>query len=289
MSTALVLGGGGPVGIAWEVGLLAGLAEAGVDLTTADQIVGTSAGSVVGARLALGEPLTGLLDAGAAQIDEAGGTEAATVDPEAMMAIGMAMFEAWTGTRPADEVVRQLGDLSASAQTIDEQVFVDLLSGTQVGDAWPDHDYRCTAADIETGEFVVWSSDSGVPLNRAVASSCAVPGVYPPITIDGRRYMDGGVHSGTNAHLVAEADVVVIISVISGLIPPMAELLGKDLNEEVEALRAGGSTVEVVELDQPTVELVAGNLMAFHNSQAVGASGMAQAAAEAERLGAVWR
>ena len=55
--TALVLGGGGITGIAWEIGVLAGLAEAGVDLTGADLVVGTSAGSVVGAQITSGAPL----------------------------------------------------------------------------------------------------------------------------------------------------------------------------------------------------------------------------------------
>jgi NTE family protein len=288
MTRALVLGGGGPVGIAWEIGLLAGLAEAGVDLTVADQIVGTSAGSIVGARLALGESPAEAAAASTTQLGDAGTTDAAVVDPDALATIGMAMFEAWTGARPAAEAVQQLGRIAAEAATIDEQRFVDLISAGQLDGAWPDRDYRCTAADIETGEFVVWSKDSGVPLNRAVASSCAVPGIYPPITIDGRRYMDGGVHSGTNAQLVEGAEVVVVISVISGLMPPMAELLGKDLREEAEKLRAGGATVEVVEFDQATAELVAGNLMAFDNGPAIGAAGAAQAAAVAERLAPIW-
>ena len=288
MTRALVLGGGGPVGIAWEIGLLAGLVDEGVDLTTADHIVGTSAGSLVGARLALGESPAEAADVSTQQIGDAGSAGAAAVDADALVTIGMAMFEAWTGTRPADEAVKQLGRLAAEADTIAEDDFVDLLSAGHLDGDWPDRDYRCTAADIETGEFTVWSRDSGVSLARAVASSCAVPGIYPPITIDGRRYMDGGVHSGTNAQLVAGADVVVVISVISGLMPPMAELLGKDLREEVEELRSGGATVEVVEFDQATAELVGGNLMAFDNGAAVGAAGMAQSAAVAERLRPIW-
>ncbi|HYF45557.1 MAG TPA: patatin-like phospholipase family protein [Acidimicrobiales bacterium] len=288
MTRALVLGGGGPVGVAWEVGLLAGLVEVGVDLTDADQIVGTSAGSIVGARIALGEAPADSLEQGAAQIGDAAGTDASVVDAEALLAIGMAMFESWTGTRSSQEVIAQLGRMSAEATTVDEDSFVELVSAGTLGDEWPDRDYRCTAIDIETGEFVAWSAASGVPLDRAVASSCAVPGIFPPVTIDGRRYMDGGVQSGTNAQLVAGADTVVIVSVISGLVPPMAELLRTTLDEEVDALRAGGAAVEVIEFDQPTVELVAGNLMAFDNSHAVGAAGMAQAAAEAERIGAVW-
>ena len=66
------------------------------------------------------------------------------------------------------------------------------------GDAWPPGLAVATVA-IDDGEFVIWSERSGVPLSRAVAASCAGPGVFPPVEIDGRRYIDGGMRSPTNA------------------------------------------------------------------------------------------
>jgi NTE family protein len=288
MTNALVLGGGGPVGVTWETALLAGLAESGVDLTTADQIVGTSAGSIVGARIALGESPADLLLTGNTAVDGAAGTDASNIDPEVFMAMGIAMWEALSGSKPMTEAIGQLGRMSAEATTIPEEQFVDLIASGVLADAWPDRDYRCTAVDIETGEFTVWSAASGAPLCRAVASSCSVPAIFPPITIDGRRYMDGGVVSGTNATLVEGAEKVVIISVMSRAMPVVGDLLRKGLDEEIAKLEASGAAVEMIEFDDATVEVVAGNLMAFDNTEAVAAVGLAQGRVEAERIGALW-
>src|SRR5215217_8191099 len=126
MTKALVLGGGGPVGVAWEVGLLAGLADAGVDLADADRIIGTSAGSIVGARLALGEAPAETLETGSARIGETSGTQAGEVDAEVLTTMGMALFESWTGSRSSEDVIAQLGRMSAVATTIPEDDFLRL-------------------------------------------------------------------------------------------------------------------------------------------------------------------
>lgn len=287
MTTALVLGGGGPVGVAWEAGLLAGLAEAGVDLSDADRIVGTSAGSVVGARLALGLTPAELLDA-TTEIS-AGPSATPPVDGEALLALGMAMFEALTGGRAHEEIARDVGSLALGAETMAEDDFVGLV-GADLGSAWPERDYRCTAFDTATGAFRAWGAADGVALDRAVASSCSVPGIFPPITIGGVRYMDGGVLSGTNAGLVTGSDRVVIVSVMSRAMPAAEAFLRQPLDREAEALRAGGAAVEVVELDDDAVAAAGGNLMDFSPATvaAVGAAGRAQGRREADRVGAVW-
>jgi NTE family protein len=180
-----------------------------------------------------------------------------------------------------------VAELSRSAATISEEAFIALVGDRSLGEEWPDRDYRCTAFDIDSAEFTVWSKDSGVPLSRAVASSCSVPGIFPPITIGDRRYMDGGLLSGTNAHLVSGADTVVIVSVMSRILPDMG-VLKEGFDREVEELRAGGSTVEVIEFDDATIEVVAMDLMSSANSAAVAAIAVEQGKAEAERIGAVW-
>jgi NTE family protein len=290
MSKALVLGGGGPVGVAWEAGLVAGLAEAGVDLSDADRIVGTSAGSIVGARLALGASPAELLAATRPVAPPTSGPAVPVVDGEALMAVGVAMFEALTGGRAHDEIIGDLGRLAAKAETIPEDDFVATV-GSDLGTPWPDRDYACTAFDVDSGAFTVWDAGSGVPLDRAVASSCAVPGILPPITIDGRRYMDGGVISGTNAGLTEGHDVVVIVSCITRVVLGAEAYLRAPLDAEVAALRDGGSVVEVVEFDDATIAATGGNLMDFsaETVQAVGATGLAQGRSEAGRIGAVWR
>ena len=287
MSKALVLGGGGPVGVAWEAGLLAGLAEAGVDLSGADRIVGTSAGSIVGARLARGDAPADLFTASAAVSTPEGGAPA--VDAEALMAIGSAIFEGITGARPHEEIVRELGQKALAADTISEERFADVV-GPSLGPDWPDGDFACTAYDVDSGDFVAWDAASGAPFDRAVTSSCAVPGIFPPITIGGRRYMDGGVISGTNAGLVEGHDQVVIVSVISRVVPGAEEFLRGPLDLEINALRAAGAEVELIEFDDASQAAAGGNLMAFTPDVVgvVGAAGVDQGRAEAERIGALW-
>ena len=97
----------------------------------------------------------------------------------------------------------------------------------------------CTAVDAETGEFVTWSKDSGVPLVRAIASSCCVPGIFPPITINGRRYIDGGMKSATNAELAAGHDRVLVVSVTGGMERARRLPRAGRAREEAHGRRAG--------------------------------------------------
>ena len=183
--TALVLGGGGITGIAWEIGVLAGLAEAGVDLSGADLVVGTSAGSVVGAQLTSGADLEALF---ARQLEPPTGERAARMTRAALARYGWAVLRS-----RGDDVVfrRRVGALALAAEqaglTPTEQERLDVIGSRLVSRAWPDRDLRITTVDAQTGEFRVLDRTSGVPLLQAVAASCAVPGVYPPVTIDGRR------------------------------------------------------------------------------------------------------
>ena len=105
-----------------------------------------------------------------------------------------------------------IGKFALEAETIPEEQFVENFRHLD-GEGWPRR-YVCTAVDAETGAFIVWDGGNQAELPRAVASSCAVPGVFPPITIDGRRYIDGGMRSGTNADLAEGNDRVLIVSLM---------------------------------------------------------------------------
>src|SRR5580765_245790 len=159
MSNALVLGGGGPVGVAWEAGVLAGLAESGVDLSTPDRIVGTSAGSLVGARLALTKDAGGLVDA-TARVARGNDAPPPPVDLESLMAVGQLMQKAIEGGDHTT-IAREAGRVALAAETIDEEAFI-ALTGGRLGEAWPDADYVCTAWEAETGTFRAWDRDAGV-------------------------------------------------------------------------------------------------------------------------------
>jgi NTE family protein len=211
MTRGLVLGGGGPVGIGWESGLAVGLAGGGVDLAQADAIYGTSAGSFVGAQLALGFDIA---KTAALLIETSAAAVAASTGPSitaGLQALTDVVTAAVNAGTPAEEVRRSLGRLALEAEVVSESEFLGLFD-VFTGCPWPDS-FSCTAVDTETAEFVVWRAGSDVDLQRAVASSCAVPLVCPPITIGGRRYIDGGVRSPLNADLARGHARVLVVSV----------------------------------------------------------------------------
>ncbi|MGH6956469.1 MAG: patatin-like phospholipase family protein [Caulobacteraceae bacterium] len=297
MSRALVLGGGGPVGIAWEAGLIAGLAEGGVDLAAADYILGTSAGSFVGSQLAMGKRAGDMAAAILAEAQKPRPAAANGQPAEARPAPNLAglfakMQEAAAGTRDPQEVRREIGQFALSAETTDEASFIRgfgrSLSEAQA-DAWPERGYACTAVDAETGEFVVWNAASKVGLARAVASSCSVPGVFPPITINGRRYIDGGMRSATNADLAKGHDLVVVVALrTAGADPAMAERMRRPLEAEMKTLRDAGARVEPIFPDEASQAVFGANLMDARVRPAAAKAGLAQGRAAAAALKGVW-
>jgi NTE family protein len=191
--------------VGWQTGLLTGLREAGVDLAGAESIVGTSAGALVGALLSSGREVTDALTSLASL--------GHSIDPESLAAGDEAFHSAMrkvsfdTDWRQA---LREIGHAAKEASTPGEDVYLGLF-GTLDGTVWP-AGFRCTAIDTESGELVVWDKESGVPLVHAVASSCAAPMLFPTVTINGNRYMDGGILSHLNATAAAATDVLVVLS-----------------------------------------------------------------------------
>ncbi|MEY9862046.1 NTE family protein [Catenulispora sp. GAS73] len=202
---ALVLGGGGAVGVGWQTGLLTGLREAGVDLTGAEAVTGTSAGALVGALYSSGREVTDALTSLAAlgQI----------IDPDSLAAGDEAFLsarrQASLDTDPR-RALQAIGRAACEANTPAEEAYLGLL-GTLDDAAWP-AGFRCTAIDTDTGDLVVWDRESGVPLLQAVASSCSIPMLFPTVTIKGRRYMDGGLLNHLNATVAPPTDVLVVLS-----------------------------------------------------------------------------
>ncbi len=287
MSKALVLSGGGPVGIAWESGLLAGLAENGVDVSSADYIVGTSAGAFVGAQIAQGTSLAEI-----AAPDLAGqvrGLSVASRMPDLTVLLSK-MMEMVSGKRPAEEVRAEIGEWALSVPTMREEEFLERFApslGYEFDGKWPAKGFACTAVDAADGSFVVWNQDSGIGLARAVASSCAVPGIYPPVTFRGHRYIDGGMRSGTNADLAAGHDVVLVIAVAAAS-RAMPEAFRRRFDAEIQTLRDGGGRVEVVTPSEECSAAMGVNLMDPTQRQAAAITGRNQGLAEAARLMTFW-
>lgn len=244
MRFGLVLGGGGVVGIAWEIGVLAGLQRAGaLPAAGPDVVVGTSAGSVVGSRLALGHDLDALVDEQRAPAPRPAATEgppARTGDLSAVMEIFGALRQAPEVT---PEVTKVVGAKAMAATTPPEDRWIASFEAS-VGTAWPPaRDLRIATLDCESGERRIWSAaDAGdAPLATAVASSCAVPGMFPTVGIAGRRYTDGGVWSVTNADVLVDDHLDAVLLVVPTA-AAAAQQAGRHTAFEVEAelLEAAG-------------------------------------------------
>ena len=209
MKRALVLAGGGVAGIAWELGVLRGLADhdpgLAAQVIAADLIIGTSAGSAVAAQITSGAPLDDLYHA---QLS----AESAEIEVELDMDELLARFAAATaGITSREEIQRNIGALALSTTTVAEPVRRAAVAARLPVPSWPDRAVLLPAVDAETGELRVFTKDSGVALVDAVAASCAVPGIWPPVTIGSHRYIDGGIRSATNADLAVGSDRVLVI------------------------------------------------------------------------------
>ncbi|HEX8628359.1 MAG TPA: patatin-like phospholipase family protein, partial [Catenuloplanes sp.] len=198
--TALVLGGGGVTGVAWSLGLLAGLRDADVDLTDADLVVGTSAGSVVGAQITTGASLAELYTAELAEpVAEPVAEAPARIGARVLFRYAVAA----AGTRDPQRFRARLGAMALAARTPSEEQRRQVIAARLPARDWPRRRLRVTAVDAHDGRFEVFDAGSGVQLLDAVGASCAVPGVWPPVSIGGRRYLDGGMRSPANADLAA--------------------------------------------------------------------------------------
>ena len=277
--TALVLGGGGITGIAWEIGVVTGLADAGVDLRTADLVVGTSAGSVVGTQLRSALDVHELFDQQLAPPVETG--------PPAMMGRGLVLRFglAVLRHRKHEQAFRaQVGRLAlqaeAAGKTPTEQQRRDVITARLPSVSWPDRPLTLTAVDAETGAFETFTRDSGVDLVSAVAASCAVPGVYPPVTIGVRRFVDGGMRSVANVDLATGYDRIVVLAPITRGIGPMTSV-----DAQVTGLV---SRVAVVSPDAGSRAAIGKNVLDPAARAASARAGRAQAAAEVDRVREAW-
>ncbi|MEU4428739.1 patatin-like phospholipase family protein [Actinoplanes sp. NPDC024001] len=276
MTKALVLGGGGVTGIAWELGVLCGLQRAGVPLGDADVVIGTSAGSVVGSIVTAGIDLEAAVamqqvpppsSAGAAGSRGGAGRVltalAVLADPSV----------------PALEARMRVGAFALSASTQDEASYIARMTSILPVRQWPARDLRITAVDTADGRDVVFDAASGVPLELAVAASCAVPGLMPPVTIDGRRYMDGGIRLGAGADLAEGADHLVVIAPMAALDPARIE---------TEMTSTGAGKTLLIAPDEATMAAMGQNFMDARRRAASVEAGLQQGAAVAEAVRAVW-
>lgn len=272
---ALVLGGGGLSGIAWEVGMLAGLADAGIDLVAADVVIGTSAGSVVGAQLTNGVPLASMYEA---QLADASGEIKAAFRTLDLVRFVIAAI--WPGSDAAAR--SRLGHLALRAHTVSEAERRAVIGRRLAHLQWPERPLLVTAVDAETGEPRVFDRASGVLLVDAVGASCAVPLVWPPVTIGDRRYIDGGVRSVANADLASGCDRVVVLA-------PITRALRRSGRIRAQLASLGASVRSIVVAPDAQAQRALGpNVLDPAYRAASARAGRAQAAAVAARVREVW-
>lgn len=279
MRSALVLAGGGVAGIAWELGVLMGLADAdpelGAEVLASELVVGTSAGSSVGAQITSG---TSLADLYATQLAPRSAEIPVDIDLEQFVA---ELQAATAGATSSADVRRRLGAFALAATTVPEADRRAVMAARLPNHDWPDRDLRIAAVAAVTGERVVFTRESGVGLVDAVAASCAVPGVWPPMTVAGTRYVDGGVWSGANADLASGAERILVLT---PTLPDGPTMLGRPLADELGEL--GDARVHAVYADAATVAAFGTNplsastrIPAAHAGREVGRAAAAAVAA----------
>jgi len=296
---ALILGGGGAAGNAWEIGIIAGLAEAGLDMTeVADLVVGTSAGATAAAQLRSGlrpaELLASVMSPPVQPIEQ---------DRERPPALPMAtVFERMraigAAATSAADLQRAMGAFGLESDSIlgpgAEQRRATVAARLPSAE-WPERPMIVVAINAHTGELAAFDRDSGVELVDAVTASTALPGLVPTVSINGLRYIDGGVRSPDNADLASGYASVVVLSPLGGRsqTPPEAGQFeglrrppewGTDLASQVEGLRTQGSRVEVITPDTDSRAAMGTNQMDPKARIPAARAGFAQGKQEATRV-----
>ena len=296
-NVALVLGGGGAAGNAWEIGVIAGLAEAGLDLTeAADLVVGTSAGATAAAQVRSGIPAAELLASVLSPPVQPVGQNRQRPPSLPMATVFERMRAIGAAATSAADLRRAMGAFGLESDSIlgpgagqRRAMVAARLPRTE----WPDRPMIVTAVDAQTGELAAFDRDSGVDLVDAVTASTALPGLVPTVSINGVRYIDGGVRSPDNADLASGYANVVVLSPLGGRsqTPPEAgqfeglrKFPGADLASQVEALRKQGSHVEVITPDADSRAAMGTNQMDPATRIPAARAGFAQGKQEAPRV-----
>ena len=301
-NVALVLGGGGAAGQAWQIGIIAGLAEAGLDLTeAADLVIGTSSGSTTAAWVRSGMPAAELLASVLSPPVRPVGQNRELPPSLPMATVFERMRAIGAAATSAAELRRAMGAFGLESDSILGPAAAGqrraLVAARLPRAEWPDRPMIVVAVDAHTGELAAFDRDSGVDLVDAVTASTALPG-GPTHSINGTRYINGGVRSGENADLASGFANVVVLSPFGGRnrTPPergadpagqfegLRRFPGADPPSQVEALPKQGSHVEVITPDADSRAAMGANQMDLATRVPAARAGFAQGKQEAARV-----
>ena len=290
MKRGLALGCGGILGAAWTVGVLAGLEEReGWDARSAEAIIGTSAGSEYGAMLAAGVPVA---DLGAAQ-NGSKETPGWLRDHLAAAPRHYPPLPLPVPTAPRLAVRRHLPRLTRLAGLMptgrDSNERMEKL-GARLSNVhgWVDHKaFFIVAVDLATGRRVVFGADTApaASLGEAISASWAVPGLFPPVRVDGGRFIDGGAASAASPDLLLEhapgLDEIIVIAPMSSTPPPrptsramalegrLRRRFATGLASECDQLESRGVRVRRFEMSPESLRVAGPNFNNFHRRRVV--------------------
>jgi NTE family protein len=301
-NVALVLGGGGAAGNAWEIGVIAGLAEAGLDMTeVADLVIGTSAGATTAAQVRSGIPAAELLASVLSPPVRPVGQNRERPPSLPMATVFERMRAIGAAATSAADLQRAMGAFGLESDSIlgpGAGQRRAMVAARLPRAEWPDRPMIVVAVDAQTGELAAFDRASGADLADAVTASTALPGLVPTVSINGRRYIDGGVRSPDNADLASGYANVVVLSPLGGRnrTPPergaepagqfegLRRFPGADLASQVEALRKQGSHVVVITPDADSRAAMGTNQMDPATRIPAARAGFAQGKQEAARV-----
>ena len=292
---ALVLGGGGSAGNAWEIGIIAGLFDAGMDVTEADLIIGTSAGSTVAAQITSATQPSELL---ANILAEAPQPRTSPVESDRgrvprpaanHMEITSGIIAA---ARDAADMRRRMGaaalEMDAASDGSRQTQWRAAVAARLPSQRWPERTVLIVAVDAHTGEPVVFDRHSGVELVDAVAASCANGFGVPPYSIGNSRYIDGGYRADVNADLAAGYERVLVLSPFGVRTRKPLEW-SLHLAAQADELRARGSRVETIFPDSNSLNAFGVNVMDPSTRPPAAQAGYNQGRAFAEQFTEFWR
>jgi len=282
MTRAVVLGSGAALGRSWEIGMLKGLRDGGVDLTAADLLVGSSAGAIVSAQIRAGRSIDDLyavlLEPPAPTSpdnDSRGRNERSAEDTRYFQDT----LRMWSGAAEDVAVRIEMGKRAlATPHPISDDVQRANMR-TRLGvDTWPSASLKIAAVDISDGSVRFFDSTQGVPIETALAASAAQPGLQAPVAVGANRYMDGGV-AGTNIDGAAGYDVVI------GITPFTART---KTSQEMDVVRASGGQVIDIAADDESRKVMGSNLADRSRARASAEAGLRQAVTAATVLRDLW-
>jgi NTE family protein len=250
--TTLVMGAGGPWGVAWMTGVLLGLEERGIDVRHPRAMIGSSAGAILGARLGAVASMEALFK-WETSIEQQ--TRQATMfrqlvmpkpgTPSSMSSSLTILSRPW---EDEDERIKAICDLAAGAKTAPFEDFEKFGRPPETRSApWPSVPFSITAIDVDERALLTFDAGSGIDMTLAVLASCAIPALLPPVPFGNHRYIDGGCWgSGDNAHLAAGAPSVLVVSPLAA---QQRADRGAILKRDLDSLRAEGAQVHLIAAD----------------------------------------